>query len=82
MFINNNIFPLIGTTISLSAIIFKMGQQSQQLDTITFKVHAQEKKEEYYNSKMCEIHNDVTLLKNDIKYIKSHIQNIENYIKR
>jgi hypothetical protein len=80
--ISNHLFPFIATTISVSALIFKMGQQSQQLDIISFKVHAQEKREEYNNNKMCEIHNDVTLLKNDIKYIKSHIQNIENYIKR
>ena len=80
--ISNHLFPFIVTTISVSGLIFKMGQQSQQLDIISFKVYAQEKREEYNNKKMCEIHNDVTLLKNDIKYIKSHIQNIENYIKR
>ena len=82
MVINNNIFPFIGASISISALIFKMGEQSQNLDSITFKVHAQEKKEEYNNGKMCQIHSDVTLLKNNIKYIKNHIDNIENYIKR
>ena len=77
--INNHLFPFIGATISVGGLIFKMGEQSQKLNIISLKVEAQEKKEEYNNKKMCEIHNDVTLLKHDIKYIKSHIQ---NYIKR
>jgi hypothetical protein len=80
--INNHLFPFIGVFITTSGIIFKMGQQSHHLDIISFKVHAQEKKEEFNNSKMCQIHSDVTLLKNDIKYIKSHIENIEKYIKK
>jgi len=42
--ISNHLFPFIATTISVSGLIFKMGQQSQQLDIISFKVYAQEKR--------------------------------------
>jgi len=78
----NQFLPLIGATISMGGIIFKMGQQSQQLEIVSFKVHAQEEKSNYTNKTMCEIHSDVTLLKNDIKYIKSHVNDIKAYINK
>ena len=40
------IFPLIGATISIGGIIFQTGKHADKLDILWSKVEAQEKKEE------------------------------------
>ena len=53
------IFPLIGATISMGGIIFQTGKHADKLDILWSKVEAQEKKEEYMNSTLYEIKSDI-----------------------
>ena len=73
--------PVIAAGATLGSMIFQMGKHADKLETLTVKVHAQEKKEEYYNSKLNEIHMIVNTLKNDMSYIKEDIHEIKGKIK-
>lgn len=68
-----SIAPIIATTISVSGIIFQIGKHADKLDNLVNTVHAQEKREEYINHKINEIHEDLTVLKSDVKYIRQEI---------
>ena len=46
------------------------------------KVEAQESKEIHDNDNICEIKNQMTILKTDISYIKNDIHEIKNEIKK
>lgn len=73
--------PVIAAGATLGSMIFQMGKHADKLETLTLKVHAQEKKEEYYNSKLNEIHMIVNTLKNDMSYIKEDIHEIKGKFK-
>ena len=73
--------PVIAAGATLGSMIFQMGKNADKLETLTIKVEAQEKKEEYYNSKINEIHMIVNTLKNDMSYIKEDIHEIKGKIK-
>ncbi len=73
--------PVIAAGATLGGMVFQMGKHADKLDTLGFKVEAQAKKEEYYNSKLNEIHINVNTLKNDISYIKEDIHEIKGKIK-
>ena len=74
--------PLIAGITTISGIIFQVGKQSEKLDIINFKVEAHEKKYEFNNEKICDIHGNINILKNDIENIKEDIDDIKSYIKR
>ena len=72
------IFPLIGATISMAGIIFQTGKHADKLDILWSKVEAQEKKEEYMNSTLYEIKGDLKTLGHDITSIKEDICEIKD----
>ena len=74
--------PIIGGCTTIGTMIFQMGKQSEKLDFIGFKVEAQEKKYDFNNDKVCDIHGNVNVLKNDISNIKEDIKDIKKYIKK
>jgi hypothetical protein len=74
--------PIIGGCFTIGTMIFQMGKQSQNLDTICMRVEAQEKKYEFNNDKVCDIHGNVNVLKNDISNIKEDIKDIKKYIEK
>ena len=76
------IFPLIGATISIGGIIFQTGKHADKLDILWSKVEAQEKKEEYMNSTLYEIKGDLKTLGHDITSIKEDICEIKDCWKR
>ena len=76
------IFPLIGATISMGGIIFQMGKHAYKLDILWSKVEAQEKKEEYMNSTLYEIKGDLKTLSHDVTSIKEDICEIKDCWKR
>ena len=73
--------PVIAAGATLGSMIFQMGKHADKLETLTIKVEAQEKKEEYYNKKINDIHMIVNTLKNDMSYIKEDIHEIKGKIK-
>ena len=75
------IAPIIAGCTTIGGMIFEIGKQSEKLDFIGLKVQAQEKKYEFNNGKICEIHGDINILKNDISNIKEDIHDIKSYIK-
>jgi hypothetical protein len=79
---NTSFIPHIGIAISIGGIIYKVGQQSEKLQIIGMKVEAQESKEIHDNDNICEIKNQMTILKTDISYIKNDIHEIKNEIKK
>jgi len=76
------IFPLIGATISIGGIIFQMGKHADKLDILWTKVEAQGKKEEYMNSTLYEIKGDLKTLTHDISSIKEDICEIKDCWKK
>lgn len=78
----NMIGPIIASTVSIGGIIFQVGKHADKLENIIGKVEAQEKKEEYINKKMCDIHDDIMKLKTDVTYIKEDIHDIKENYKR
>ena len=76
------IFPLIGATISIGGIIFQMGKHADKLDILWTKVEAQGKKEEYMNSTLYEIKGDLKTLGHDVTSIKEDICEIKDCWKR
>lgn len=76
------IFPLIGATISIGGIIFQMGKHADKLDILWTKVEAQGKKEEYMNSTLYEIKGDLKTLAHDVTSIKEDICEIKDCWKR
>ena len=73
--------PIIAGCTTVGGMIFQMGKQSEKLDFLGFKVEAQEKKYEFNNEKICDIHNTMDILKHDISNIKENIKDIKSYIK-
>lgn len=73
--------PIIAGCTTFCGIIFQMGKQSEKLEFIGLKVEAQEKKDNFNNAKVCEIHGDMNILKNDISNIKEDVKDIKTYIK-
>ena len=76
------IFPLIGATISMGGIIFQTGKHADKLDILWSKVEAQEKKEEYMNSTLYEIKGDLKTLAHDVTSIKEDICEIKDCWKK
>ena len=76
-----SIAPLIATSCTVGGIIFQIGKHSEKMEFLSFKVEAQEKKQNYNNEKICEIHENVSTLKNDISYIKQEVHEIKQSIK-
>ena len=72
---------IIAGCVTSGGIIFNIGRQSERLDTLTFKVEAQEKKGNFNNDKICEIYNKINILQNDVTNIKDDILEIKEYIK-
>ena len=75
------IFPLIGATISMGGIIFQMGKHADRLDFLWGKVEAQEKKEEYMNKTLYEMKGDLKTLGYDINAIKEDIHEMKTNLK-
>ena len=76
------LFPLIGATISMAGIIFQTGKHADKLDILWSKVEAQEKKEEYMNSTLYEIKGDLKTLAHDVTSIKEDICEIKDCWKK
>ena len=73
--------PVIAACTTIGGMVFQMGKQSEKLELIGFKVEAQEKKYEFNNEKICDIHSTMDILKHDISNIKENIKDIKSYIK-
>ena len=76
-----HVAPILAACVTTGGIVFQIGKQSERLEIIGLKVEAQEKKYEFNNRKICDIHGDMNLLKNDISNIKEDIQEIKTYIR-
>jgi hypothetical protein len=72
----------IGAAVTIGGIIFKIGQQSEKLETIGLKVEAQEFKDIKENEHICDIKNEMIILKTDLSYIKQDIHDIKNKLDR
>jgi len=73
--------PILATCVTTGGIVFQIGKHSEKLESIGFKVEAQEKKDFSNNQKICDIYNTVNLLKNDLSNIKTDINDIKTYIR-
>jgi len=73
--------PIIGACMTTGGLIFQVGKQSERLDSLGFKVEAQEKKDIFNNEKICEIYNKINILQNDVSNIKEDINDIKSYIR-
>jgi hypothetical protein len=72
---------IIAGCVTSGGIIFNIGRQSERLDTLNFKVEAQEIKGDFNNDKICEIYNNINILQNDVTNIKEDITEIKEYIR-
>ena len=76
-----HVAPILAACVTTGGIVFQIGKQSERLEIIGLKVEAQEKKDFSNNQKICDIHNNVNLLKNDLSNIKADINDIKTYIR-
>ena len=73
----NNIFPYLGGLISIGGLIFQAGKQSEKLNILDNKVHAQEITNNDLNKTVYDIHGKVCSIEVEIKEIKKiHQRNI------
>ena len=73
--------PYLGGIISVSELIFKMGEHVEKIHVLSSSVEAQEKRIDINHNIINDIHNDLSILKNDISYMKSDIHEIKNKLK-
>jgi len=68
----NNIFPYLGGLISIGGLIFQAGKQSEKLNILDNKVHAQEITNNDLNKTVYDIHGKVCSIEVEIKEIKKN----------
>lgn len=73
----SNLAPLIGLTITISGIIFKGGQMSQNIELNTFKVNAIEEKTNINLNNINQIYNTLSIIKTDLSYVKKDIHEMK-----
>tara|TARA_B100002051_G_scaffold273381_1_gene312055 strand:+ start:484 stop:735 length:252 start_codon:yes stop_codon:yes gene_type:complete len=69
--------PIIAASISTGGIIFQIGKQSERLESLGFKVEAQEKKHSINTSSINDINEKLTILTNDMSHVKRDIHDIK-----
>ncbi len=73
--------PIIAACVTTGGIIFQIGKQSERLETLGFKVQAQEKKYTTNSVAMNEINHKLTLVSNDMSHVKRDIHDIKTKMK-
>mgnify|MGYP001170686835 FL=1 len=69
--------PIIAASVSTGGIIFQIGKQSERLESLGFKVEAQEKKHSMNASSINDINQKLTILTNDMSHVKRDIHDIK-----
>lgn len=69
--------PIIAASVSTGGIIFQIGKQSERLESIGFKVEAQEKKHSINSTYINDMNQKLTLLTNDMSHVKRDIHDIK-----
>ncbi len=71
------IAPIIAACVSTGGIIFQIGKQSERLETLGFKVEAQEKKHTLNSTSINDMNQKLTVLTNDMSHVKRDISDIK-----
>ena len=71
------IVPFLTACVTTGGIIFQIGKQSERLETLGFKVQAQEKTHRTNSDAMNDMNQKLTILTNDMSHIKRDIHDIK-----
>ncbi|MBG02193.1 MAG: hypothetical protein CL470_07980 [Acidimicrobiaceae bacterium] len=69
--------PIIAACVTTGGIVFQIGKQSERLETLGFKVQAQEKTHRTNSDAMNDMNQKLTILTNDMSHIKRDIHDIK-----
>ena len=69
--------PIIAACVTTGGIVFQIGKQSERLETLGFKVQAQEKIHRTNSDAMNDMNQKLTILTNDMSHIKRDIHDIK-----
>ena len=75
------IAPLVGTIATAGGIIFHIGSHSEKLGSLGLKVNALERKDEYNNKILSDIHAKMCVFDERFKEIDQRFNNVENELK-
>ena len=73
--------PILAACVTTGGIVFQIGKQSERLETMGFKVIAQEKKYTTNVDAINEMNNKLTVLTNDMSHVKRDIRDIKTKMK-
>tara|TARA_Y100001970_G_C14160851_1_gene818453 strand:- start:1117 stop:1371 length:255 start_codon:yes stop_codon:yes gene_type:complete len=75
------IAPIIAACVTTGGIVFQIGKQSERIDTIGFKVEAQEKKTGNVDNIICGMDSKLNIISNDLNHLGTDIKEIKERIK-
>ena len=75
-----HIGPIIGTTLSVGAIIYQTGKHAHMLESMGLTVNALEKKDDIYNKTLCQMNGNISIMNIKLKNIENDIKDIKNNI--
>lgn len=73
--------PLVGTLVTAGGVIFHVGSHSEKLGSLGLKVDALERKDEYNNKILSDIHAKMCVFDERFKEIDQRFNNVESELK-
>ena len=73
--------PWVGTLVSAGGVIFHIGSHSEKLGSLGLKVDALERKDEYNNKILSDIHAKMCVFDERFKEIDQRFNNVESELK-
>ena len=77
----NTIAPITATVISIGGLIFQIGKHSEKLNVLGLEVQALEKKDEYSNKLLYDIHGKICKFEEKFNDMDDRFKNIEDDLK-
>ena len=74
--------PIIGAMATVSGIIFQIGTHSEKLGSLGLKVEALNKKDEYNNKLLYDIHGKMCVFEEKFKEIEEDLKEIKLCVKK
>ena len=76
-----HVAPMVATMATAGGLIFQIGTHSEKLGSLGLKVEALEKKEEYNNKLLYDIHGKMCVFEEKFKEIDQRFNNVESELK-
>ena len=77
----NQLAPIVATIATAGGLIFQIGKHSEKLNVLGLEVKALEKKEEYNNKLLYDIHGKVCKFEGKFNDIEKELKEIKDYVK-